>query len=222
MKFSHNRTLVSRLFVLVSAFAILTSQTAFAFAVSGSRATSGEITVGGSAKKGEKPFVLVNGDPAFSGRTFFSGGTITTESNSATVDFGKIGRLILAPGSTLNLSVSEGGISGTLSSGNLHVSYADGVAVTIATPNDTVKTEHNSAGSFAIAVTPDGTNVVAEKGVVSYNNGQTLLGNQDDDDDDHDHDDWTWVAIVAVGGAVAGLIIYMAVRNDDDVMSPVR
>lgn len=223
MKFSHKRPVITQLFVLISTFAILTTQTAFALAATESRAAAGEITVSGTATKGEKPAVLVNGEPAFTGRTFFSGGTITTESNSATVDFGKLGRIVLGPASTLNLSVSATSISGTLSSGTLQVSYPSGVGVTIATPDDTVKTEHDKGGSFGVTVTSAGTNVISEKGVVRYNNGQTLAGKQDDDDDDHDHDDWTWIAIVAGGAAVAGLIIYIVARDEDeDVVSPVR
>lgn len=221
MKFTHNRSLLSRLIVLVSAFAILTTQTAFVFAVSESRTAAGEITVSGSVKGIEKPFVLVNGDPAFSGRTFFSGGTITTESSSATVDLGKIGRVELAPGSTLSLSVSGNVISGTLSSGNLNVSYADGIEVKIVTPHDTVTSEQRSGGSFAVGVSPDATSVASGKGLVRYNSGQTIAGTQDDDDD-HDHDDWTWIAVVAVGAAVAGLIVYIATRDEDENVSPTR
>jgi hypothetical protein len=220
MKFTHNRSLLSRLIVLVSAFAILTTQTAFVFAVSKSRTAAGEITVSGPAKSGEKPFVLVNGDPAFSGRTFFSGGTITTESSSATIDFGKMGRVELAPGSTVSLSVEAGVIFGTLSNGNLSVSYADGVEVKISTPHDTVTTEQKSGGNFAVGVTPDATTVTSGKGLVRYNNGRTIAGTQDDDDD-HDHDDWTWIAIVAVGAAVTALIVYVALRDEEEV-SPVR
>lgn len=221
MNFSHNRPLWSQLVVFVSVFTLLTSQTMFVFAAKESRAAVGEITVSGIAKRGEKPFVLVNGDPAFSGRTFISGGTITTEADSATVDLGKIGRLVLAPGSTLTLSVSASSISGTLANGNVHVSYGGGVDVVISTPDDTVKSEHVTGGSFAVAVAAERSTVMAEKGVVRYNNGRTLAGTQDDDDDDHDHDDWTWIAIVAVGGAVAGLITYVALRDDDNV-TPVR
>lgn len=221
MNFSHNRPVWSQLVVLVSVFTLLASQTMFAFGSKASRVAAGEITVGGIAGKGEKPFVLVNGDPAFSGRTFISGGTIVTEANPATVDLGKLGRVILAPGSTLTLSVSETNISGTLASGNLNVSYGDGVAVMITTPNDLVKNEHSTAGSFTVGVAAEGTKVIAEKGVVRYNNGLTLAGTQDDDDDDHDHDDWTWIAIVVGGVAVAGLITYIALR-DEDVASPVR
>jgi hypothetical protein len=221
MNFSHNRPLWSKLVVFVSVFTLLTSQTMFVFAATGSRAAVGEITVSGVAKKGEKAFVLVNGDPAFSGRTFISGGTITTEANSATVDLGKIGRLILAPGTSLTLAVSGTNISGTLASGDVDVSYGDGIEVMITTPNDLVRNEHTTAGSFAVGVAAEGTEVIAGKGVVRYNNGLTLAGTQDDDDDDHDHDDWTWIAVVVGGAAVAGLITYFVLR-DDEVASPVR
>ncbi|HVF30845.1 MAG TPA: hypothetical protein VNA22_07740 [Pyrinomonadaceae bacterium] len=221
MNFPHRRSSFSRLLTLISAFALLTTQTMFVFAASDSRAVAGEITVRGTARTGEKPFVLVNGDRAFSGRTFFSGGTITTESSSATVDFGKLGRLEIGPGSTLNLSIYANKISGTLSSGRLNVAYAVGVAVSITTPDDVVTSEHQNGGSFAVAITAAGANVAAEKGMVRYNNGQTVAGTQDDDDD-HDHNDWTWIAIVAGGVAAGALILYMALRDDDDVVSPVR
>jgi hypothetical protein len=223
MNLLRNPKPLSRLIVLIAAFSILTTQTMWVYSASIPNAPhAGEITVGGPAKRGEKPFVLVNGDAAFSGRTFFSGSTIATGPNSATVDFGKVGRLVIGPGSTLNLSVSANGISGSLSSGDLQVSYTKDVEVKISTPDDTVTSENNRGGSFAVGVTPDGTSVAARKGIVRYGNGRRLAGSQDDDDDDHDHDDWTWVAIVAAGAAVAGLIIYIALRDEDEVVSPVR
>jgi hypothetical protein len=224
MKRINSRRIVSSLVAFVLTFAILTSQTVFAFSVRGMGSAAGEITVTGPAKQGEKPFVLVNGDPAFSGRTFLSNGTITTtESSSANVNFGKIGRISLGPGSTLTLSVSETSISGKLSSGSIRVANGEGVAVKIDTPNDAVTNEANAASRFSIDVAAGGSNVKSEKGVVRYNNGQSTTGIHDDDDDDEENWD-VWVPLIVIGAAAAVIITWVVVADDDDddVVSPVR
>src|SRR5215204_5914480 len=157
MKSINSRQVFSHLVAFVLTFAILTGQTMFAFSLREASSASGEITVSGPAKAGEKPFVLVNGDPAFSGRTFLSNGTITTtESSSANVNFGKIGRISLGPGSTLTLNVSETSISGKLLSGSIRVANGEGVAVKIDTPNDAVTNEANAASRFSIDVAAGG------------------------------------------------------------------
>jgi hypothetical protein len=209
----------SRLMVLALTVSVLAGQTMFAFALTSGN-LAGEITVTGRQEAGEKPFVLVNGDPAFSGRTFFSDGTITTtETSSASIDFGKIGRVNLGPNSTLTLSVSETSISGKLAAGSISVSNSDGVSVKIDTPDDTVTNEGVSASRFTVNVAADKSSVAAESGSIRYNNGATVATKQDDDDDD---DGEIWVPIIVFGGAIGAVIFFTLTDDDDDVVSPVR
>jgi len=189
--------------------------------VSNNRVAAAEIQVSGPSDNGEKPFVLVNGERAFNGRTFFSNGTVsTTDSSSATISLGKLGRIELAPSSSLTLSFSEGRISGVLSKGQVNVRNVEGVAVTIDTPNDSVKNEGTSASHFGVNVTDQGTGVAVKKGTVSYDNG-ARKASQDDDDDDDDHwKTWAWIGVLA--GAATVIILIVVLNDDDDTVSPVR
>lgn len=93
---------------------------------------AGEIVVAGSNANGEEPFVLLNGERALNGRTFFSSGVITTtEKSGATIKLGKLGYINLSPNSALTLNFSENTISGKLTAGNIEVFNNDGVAVNI-------------------------------------------------------------------------------------------
>ena len=93
---------------------------------------SGEIVVTGNSINGEQPFVLLNGERALNGRTFFSSGVITTTENSgATIKLEKLGYINLSPNTVLSLNFSDNNIAGKLTSGNIQVFNNDGVAVNI-------------------------------------------------------------------------------------------
>lgn len=93
---------------------------------------AGEIVVTGNNINGEQPFVLLNGERALNGRTFFSSGLITTTENSgATIKLEKLGYINLSPNSVLSLNFSENTISGKLTAGNIEVFNNDGVVVNI-------------------------------------------------------------------------------------------
>jgi hypothetical protein len=220
MKSINNSSVFSHLIVFVLTIAILTGQTMFVLALPEKNSAAGEITVTATADASAKPFVLVNGEQAFSGRTFFSNGTITTpESSSASIDFGKIGRINLGPASSLTLSVTETTISGTLSTGTVRVANGEGVGVKIVTPDDTVSNEGTSASRFTVNVVSDASSVVAQSGAVRYNNGATLARQDDDDDDD---DGMIWLPVVVFGGAIAAVLFFSVLKDDDDVVSPIR
>jgi hypothetical protein len=92
----------------------------------------GELTVTGSSVDGEQPSVILNGEKAISGRTFFSSGTIsTTESASATINLGKLGSVTIAPNSVLSLNFGNNAINGTITAGQVKVLNAKGVIVNI-------------------------------------------------------------------------------------------
>jgi hypothetical protein len=222
MKNPNTGLMYARFVVFTLLLSLLAFQTTPAFAVSDRGLASAEILVSGPTDGGEKPFAVVNGERAFSGRTFFSDGTVsTTETSSATISLGKLGRIVLAPSSSLTLSFSEGRISGMLSKGQVSVTNTDGVAVTIDTPNDSVKNEGNSPSRFAVAVTGGQTALAVESGSVRTSNG-TVKQDDDDDDDDDDHwKAWAWVAVIA-GTVTAIILITTLGDDDDDVVSPVR
>ena len=219
MKRKNDRSVISNLVVFVLTISLLTSQSLFVLG-NGER-NSGEITVTGAGAPGAKPFVLVNGEQAFSGRTFFSNGTIsTTESSSASIDFGKVGRITLEPNSTLTLTVSGTEMLGTLSTGAIKVANADGVSVKINTPDDAVAND-GAASRFAVNVVSGVSTVAAETGTVTFNNGKSVASRQDDDDDDDD-DGNIWIPIVVIGGAVGAVILLTAFDDDDEIVSPIR
>jgi hypothetical protein len=154
---------------------------------------------------GKNSNVTVNGELAQSGRSIFSTSTITTPENAnAIINLGKIGKLELAPNTTLTLSFNEKGINGDLLNGKVTVLGA-GEAVNIKT------TEGKSVKLAA------GESVAAGKA-------------QDDDDDDDDGGGaawWVWAAVF--GGAVAGIVIAatsdnnrIAIGGGTTVVSPSR
>lgn len=219
MKSLYSRFAISRLIVFALTVTMLTGQTMVALAVPKAGQPAGELTVKGNMPTDEKPFVLVNGNRSFTGRSVFSSGTIaTTETTSAIINLGKIGRIELAPASVLTLSFSDNSISGELASGDVRVSNADGVAVQIKTPNDVITNERNAASSFTVAVGPQVSKVSATLGAVRYNNGKSVA--QDDNDDD---DDAIWVPVVVIGGTIAAIFLFTMLGDDDDddIQSPI-
>lgn len=219
MKSLDSRFTISRLIVFALTVSILTGQTMVALAMPKDARPAGELTVKGKMPTDEKPFVLVNGDRSFTGRSVFSSGTIaTTETTSAIINLGKLGRIEIAPASVMTLSFSDNSISGVLSSGDVRVSNADGVAVKINTPNDVITNERNGASSFSVAVGPETSKVAATLGSVRYNNGKSVAKQDDDDDDDGE----IWVPLLVIGGAVAAVVLFVALANDDeDISSPI-
>jgi hypothetical protein len=213
----------SRLIVFTLLISLLGVQTMIASTSPARSASAAEITVTGPRDGGEKPFVLVNGEQAFSGRSFFSDGSVApTETSSATFSLGKLGRIDLAPASALSLSFSEGRIVGSLSKGSVSVSNTEGVAVTINTPNDSITNNGTSSSHFTVAVVDNKTGVAVEHGTVLSGNGKTISSGQQDDDDDDDH--WKpWATVAVIGGIIAAVVIIIAVSDDDDdTVSPVR
>lgn len=97
------------------------------------KSLAGEIIVsGGRGADGGEPSVLLNGERALSGRTFFSSGVIeTSENTSATVRLGRLGYITLAPKTILSLSFTENSISGKLIAGQADVFESEGIAVNI-------------------------------------------------------------------------------------------
>jgi hypothetical protein len=221
---SNFRSLLSRAVALSLVVSFLCVQATISFALPTTRVISAELTVSGQAARGEKPYVLVNGEEAFSGRTFFSNRNIaTTETTSATISLGRLGRIDLAPSSSLNLEFSEGRIAGVLSTGSVSVVSSEGVSVKIDTPDDSVTNSENSPSRFTVAVVEGRTGVAVQSGTLRNGRGSEIKPQDDDDDDDDD--DWktaaAWIAVI--GGAVVAVVLIATLGDDDDdTISPVR
>ncbi len=174
-------------------------------ALAGSERVAGELSVSGKIVNGETPFVKVNGEAAQSGRSIFSSSTIATPENaSATVNIGKIGKIELAPNTTLALSFDEKGINGDLLAGR----------VTVLNSSDTVNIK-----------TLDGTIAKLNAGSSAIATGKV----QDDDDSDNDGGSAVLIWAVILGGAAVGIIIAattdnnrIAVGGNSLVVSPTR
>jgi hypothetical protein len=144
---------------------------------------AGELTITGNGMNGETPLVTVNGEAAKNGRSVFSSSVISTPSNSgATINFGKLGILELAPNTIFTVSFDSKSIGGELTSGKLTVL--------------------SSANSVNIKTSSDQ--------VVKVSAGESVSANAKAKDDDDDtkgggHAWWAWAAIF--GGAVAGIVI---------------
>jgi len=178
------------------AMVIFTTSSMIALAGTETKSLMGEITVSGQNTNGSAPSVLLNGENAFTGRTFFSNGTITTsEAVTSTVKLGKLGYVTMSPNTTLTLSFDEKTISGTLSAGNAQVFNAEGVDVNI-----------QNLGNATTSVAP-------------------MNKAQDDDDDDGAFSNSAVGPIIVFAGIVAAAVILVVVNDDDDedlVVSRVR
>jgi len=149
----------------------------------------GELTVSGKAVGGEIPVVKVNGEAAQSGRAIFSASTITTsETSSAVINLGKIGKIELAPNTTISVSFNEKGLNGDLTAGKVTALSADNVS--IKTPDG--KVTKLSAGESVSAASAQQTN-----------------------DDDNDGGAAWWVFALILGGAAAAVVIAATTDNND-------
>ncbi len=164
----------------------------------------GELFISGKNLSGETAFVKVNGEAAQNGRAVFSSSTIVTPNNAgAVINLGKIGKIELAPATTLGLTFNENGISGDLLAGR----------VTVLSASDKV-------------------NIKTLDGVVSLNAGESAAttGKAQDDDDEVSDGGSAWVVwALVLGGAAAGIIIAatsdnnrIALGGGTTVISPTR
>lgn len=167
------------------AVAIITTYSMVALA--SSEKIAGELLVTGKAINGQDPFVKINGENAQTGRSIFTGSTISTPENvSAVVNLGKSGRIELSPNTIISLSFNEKGMSGDLSAGRVTVL--------------------NAAESMIVKT--------AEGKTVALNAGESVgTTNAKAQADDDDHGSSLLIYAIILGGAAAG-IIYAATRDN--------
>jgi hypothetical protein len=190
------RTMNSKLWIrkaLSTCLVIATVLTYSMVTLASSEKIAGEILVTGKNADGQAPLVRVNGETAQSGRSIFSSSTIATPENAgAIISLGKIGKIELAPSTTLALSFSEKGISGDLTTGRVTVlNAADSVVIT----------------------------TVGGKSLTLNAGDSASAASQQKDDTTSDNDGGAAGLLYAVilGGAVAGIIIAATRGNDNAI-----
>jgi len=203
----------------VVAVAVLSVYSMVVLAAPGAKA-SGELSVSGQ--------VTVNGQKVISGGTVFSDSTISTAAqSSASVSITKVGRVELAPNSNLRLSFAENSITAMLETGSAQVSTLAGTTVNLTTKDGTVVVDGSQPTSFTVSASRGRTSVATLSGVAQFKAGgsvkQIAAGEsatagvpkpQGDDDDDGLSGGALAVLLLAIGGAVAG-VLYAAFHNND-------
>jgi len=181
---------------------------------------SGELSVSGQ--------VTVNGQKVVSGGTVFSDSTISTAAqSSASVSISKVGRVELAPNSNLRLSFAEKSITAMLETGSAQVSTLAGTTVNLTTKDGTVVVDGSEPTSFSVSASRGRTTVATLSGVAQFKAGGTVkqvaAGEsasagvptpQTDDDDDDMSGGALAVLLLAIGGAVAG-VLYATMHDND-------
>lgn len=163
----------------------------------------GELLISGKNVQGENPAVTVNGETAQNGRSIFSSSTVATSPHSsAIINIAKVGKVELAPDTTIAVSFNEKGITGDLISGKVTALGAS-EDVSIRTPDGT--TVKLNAGESAVA------------GQVQTQTQPSSGGGA-----------WVWYALI-FGGAAAAILIAATTDNNrtavgggSTIVSPLR
>lgn len=207
-------------------FAVFVASSMVALASPETKSAAGELIVSGNTANGT-PYAMLNGERAFSGRTFFSSGTVaTTEDNNATVKLGKLGSVNLAPNSILSLSFGDNKISGNLIAGQVKVSSSEGVEVKIQTPDQIVVGDASQNNVFTVNLLAGTTNASAEVGSVHTNNGSAVVPAAQTTSDDGN----SYVGPLIVFGAIVAVAAILVIRHNNNdntgsgfaVISPTR
>jgi len=119
--------------------------------------------------------VRVDDQKVTSGGTFFSDSTIVTGADSSVIlSLGRLGRIELLANSSLNLTLADNRITGTMYSGRSRVSTPAGVAVDIATKDGAVRVDGSEATSFNVNTENVSTIVGTESGLAELKSGAVV------------------------------------------------
>src|SRR5215203_1707299 len=201
------------------AVAVLSVYSMVVLAAPGAKA-SGELSVTGQ--------VTVNGQRVISGGTIFMDSIISTaDQSSASVSISKVGRVDLAANSDLRLSFAANSITAMLETGSAQVAILAGTTVNLTTKDGTVVVDGTQPTSFTVSASRGRTSVATLSGIAQFKAGgsvkQVAAGEsatagvpnpQTDDDDDGLSGGALAVLLLAIGGAVAG-VLYAALHNND-------
>jgi len=171
--------------------------------------------------------VTVNGQKVVSGGTLFSDSVISTsDQGSATVSISKLGRVELAPNSNLRLSFADKTMTAMLETGSAHVSTLAGITVNLTTNDGAVVVDGSQATSFTVRASRGRTSIATQAGVAELRSGSNVkkiaagesatagTPNPQGDNDEGLSGGALAVLLLAIGGAVAG-VLYAALHNND-------
>jgi phage baseplate assembly protein gpV len=151
---------------LCVAVAVLSVYSMVVLAAPGAKA-SGELSVSGQ--------VTVNGQKVISGGTLFSDSVInTSDQSSASVNISKLGRVELAPNSSLRISFADNSLSAMLETGSAHVSTLAGINVNLTTKDGAVVVDGSQATSFTVNASHGRTSVTTDAGLAQFHAGGTV------------------------------------------------
>lgn len=200
------------------AVAVLSVYSMVVLAAPGAKA-SGELSVSGQ--------VTVNGQKVISGGTLFSDSTINTaDQSSASVSISKLGRVELAPNSSLRLSFAGNSLTALLETGSAHVSTIAGITVNLTTKDGSVLVDGSQATSFTVSASRGRTSISTESGLAELRAGgsvkQIAAGESATAGTPTPQDKGEGglsggalaVLLLAVGGAVAA-VLYASLHNND-------
>ncbi len=200
------------------AVAVLSVYSMVVLAAPGAKA-SGELSVSGQ--------VTVNGQKVISGGTLFSDSAIVTaEQSNAVVSISKLGRVELAPNSSLRVSFVDHSLTAMLETGSAHVSTLAGISVNLTTKDGTILVDGSQPTSFTVNATRGRTTIATESGLAQLRTGgsskQIAAGESatagtptpDKDDEGGMSGGALAVLLLAVGGAVAAVIFATTHNND--------
>jgi len=201
------------------AVAVLSVYSMVVLAAPGAKA-SGELSVTGQ--------VTVNGQKVISGGTLFSDSTISTaDQSNASVSISKLGRVEVAPNSSLRLSFTDNKVDAMLEAGSAHVSTLAGITVNLTTKDGTVFVDGSQSTSFTVNATHGRTSIATEAGLAQLRADGTVKqiaagesatagmpSPQAKDDEGGLSGGALAVLLLAVGGAVAA-VIYATTHNND-------
>jgi hypothetical protein len=201
------------------AVAVLSVYSMVVLAAPGAKA-SGELSVSGQ--------VTVNGQKVISGGTLFSDSAIVTaDQSSAVVSISKLGRVELAPNSSLRVSFVDHSLTAMLETGTAHVSTLAGISVNLTTKDGAVLVDGSQATSFTVNAMRGRTSIATESGLAQLRAGGTLkqiaagesatagTPTPDDKDDEGGMSGGALaVLLLAVGGAVAAVIFATTHNNN--------
>lgn len=148
------------------AAAVLNLATAAAYASAGPPAApaAGQLTAAGT--------VTLDGAPATTGRTFFSGSSLTTAPGArALLGLGRLGRLELSEESSLRLDFSAEGVTGGLGAGGVRVYAPAGAPARVVTADAAVESDAGLDALFSVRFEGGETVVSVQSGRVELRAG---------------------------------------------------
>ncbi len=183
-----------------------------------SRAYAGELTIVGD--------VNVDGSPAASGQTVFSGSAVAAlEKSRALVNLGPLGRLELSPRTSLSLDFGGAGAAYALESGRVRVYAPDGSAASVQTSEAAVSSAAGSSAVFSVESIEGVTSVAVQSGEAEVRAGGGLhlvkagasFTTAPNPEPRKMSDDKRKGLYVLVAAAVAAVVIVLAARDSNDV-----